>query len=148
VGAVIGMVLSGPIGHVARPGRAMLLCGAVWGAGIAGFGLVDHLWLAMLLLAVAGAGDATSVVFRTTMIQTATPDGQRGRVSAAEYVVGAGCPQLGNFRAGVVASATTPALSALIGGVATILGAAAIGVAVPGFRRYRTVRTVATTTAV
>ena len=148
VGGVIGMALSGPVGHVARPGRAMLVCGAVWGAGLAGFGLANQLWLAMLLLAVAGAGDATSVVFRTTMIQTATPDGQRGRVSAAEYVVGAGCPQLGNFRAGMVATATTPALSAVIGGVATILGAAAIGVAIPGFRRYRTVRTVDTTAAV
>jgi MFS family permease len=148
VGGVIGMVLSGPVGHVSRPGRAMLVCGAVWGAGIAGFGLAGHLWLAMLLLAVAGAGDATSVVFRTTMIQTATPDQQRGRVSAAEYVVGAGCPQLGNFRAGTIASLTTPAFSAFAGGIATVVGAAVIGLALPGFRRYATVRTVQTTTAV
>lgn len=148
IGGVIGMVLSGPVGHVSRQGRAMLVCGAVWGAGIAGFGLADHLWLAMLLLAVAGVGDATSVVLRTTMIQLATPDAQRGRVSAAEYVVGAGCPQLGNFRAGTVASLTTPAISAVAGGLATIAGAAVIGLALPAFRRYQAVRTVQTTAAV
>lgn len=148
IGGVLGMVLSGHVGHTSRQGRAMLICGGVWGAGIAGFGLAGQLWLAMLLLAVAGAGDATSVVFRTTMIQTATPDGQRGRVSAAEYVVGAGCPQLGNFRAGTVASLTTPAISAVAGGVATIVGAALIGIALPAFRRYQAVRTPRTTAAV
>jgi MFS family permease len=147
VGGVIGMILSGPVGHVSRPGRAMLLWGAVWGAGIAGFGLSDHLWSAMLLLAVAGVGDALSVVFRTTMIQTATPDAQRGRVSAAEYVVGAGCPQLGNFRAGVVASLTTPGISAFAGGLATVAGAVVIGLALPTFRRYQAVRTAETTAA-
>lgn len=137
IGGVLGMALSGPVGHVARPGRAMLVSGAVWGGGIAGFELAGNPWLGIGALVVAGVADAVSVVFRTTMIQLATPDGQRGRVSAAEYVVGAACPQLGNFRAGAVASLTSPALSAIGGGIATIAGAAAIGLALPVFTRYR-----------
>jgi MFS family permease len=137
IGGVLGSALSGPVGHVSRQGRAMLVAGAVWGAGIAGFGLAGNLWLAIALLAVAGAADALSVVFRTTMIQVATPDGQRGRVSAAEYVVGAGCPQLGNFRAGAVGSLTTPAISAVSGGIATVVGSALIGLAMPAFAGYR-----------
>jgi MFS family permease len=137
VGGVVGSALSGPVGHVSRQGRAMLVAGAVWGAGIAGFGLAGSLWSAILLLAVAGAADALSVVFRTTMIQVATPDGQRGRISAAEYVVGASCPQLGNFRAGAVGSLTTPVISAVSGGVATVIGSALIGLAMPAFTRYR-----------
>jgi MFS family permease len=137
VGGVLGAALSGPVGHVSRQGRAMLVAGAIWGAGIAGFGLAHSLWLALLLLAVAGAADAVSVVFRTTMIQLATPDGQRGRISAAESVVGVGCPQLGNFRAGTIGSLTSPSVSAFSGGVATIVGAAVIGFALPAFTRYR-----------
>jgi MFS family permease len=137
IGGVLGSALSGPVGHVSRQGRAMLVAGAVWGAGIAGFGLAGNLWLAIALLAIAGAADALSVVFRTTMIQVATPDGQRGRVSAAEYVVGAGCPQLGNFRAGAVGSLTTPAISAVSGGIATVVGSALIGLAMPAFAGYR-----------
>lgn len=141
VGGVLGMALSGPVRHVSRQGRAMLLAGAVWGAGIAGFGLTRAFWLALLLLAVAGAADSISVVFRTTMIQLAAPDEQRGRVSAADFVIGVGCPQLGNFRAGVVGSLTTPAISAVSGGLATIVGAAVIGIALPGFSRYRAAKT-------
>jgi MFS family permease len=138
VGGVLGMTLSGPVGRVARPGRAMLVAGAVWGAGIAGFGLARTLWLAMLLLAVAGAADSISVVFRTTMIQLAAPDEQRGRVSAADFVIGVGGPQVGNFRAGLVGSLTTPSISAVGGGIATVVAAGVIGLALPGFSRYRT----------
>jgi MFS family permease len=137
IGGVIGAGLSGPVGHVSRQGRAMLVAGAVWGAGIAGFGLARTLWLAVALLALAGAADAVGVVFRTTMIQLATPDEYRGRVSAAEYVVGIGCPQLGNFRAGAVGSLTSPAVSAVSGGVATVIGSALIGLLLPAFARQR-----------
>ncbi|HEX5401908.1 MAG TPA: MFS transporter [Pseudonocardiaceae bacterium] len=147
IGGVIGMALSGRVVHVARQGRAMLIAGSIWGAGIAGFGLAHNLWLALLMLAIAGAADSTSVVFRTTMIQLATPDGQRGRVSAAESVVGVGCPQLGNFRAGAIGSLTSPAVSAFSGGIGTIIGAAVIGMALPAFTRYRATDREASTVA-
>jgi predicted MFS family arabinose efflux permease len=137
VGGVLGSALSGPVSHVARPGRAMLLCVLVWGLGLTGFGLVDGLALTLACLAVAGVGDVLAVVFRTSVIQLAVPDEFRGRTSAAEFVVGGGAPQLGNFRAGVLASLTTPGTSAVIGGLSSLVGAAVIAVAIPALPRYR-----------
>jgi MFS family permease len=136
-GGILGSALSGPIGRVSRQGRAMLVAVAVWGAALAGFGLVDGLAATLALLAVAGVADVSSVVLRTTVIQVATPDEYRGRVSAAEYVVGAACPELGNFRAGAVASLTSPGFSAVSGGLACVAGAGLIAAAVPSLIRYR-----------
>jgi MFS family permease len=137
IGGILGSLLSGPVGRVSRQGRAMLLLTVVWGVGIAGFGLVTALWAAVAMLALAGAADPLLVVFRSTMVQVITPDEYRGRVSAVDYVVGASCPQLGNFRAGVLAGLTTPGISAVIGGLSTLLGAAVIRLTVPAFAEYR-----------
>jgi MFS family permease len=137
VGGLIGSALSGPVGHVARQGRTMLVAVGVWGAGVGAFGLARSLWLALALLILAGAADVVSVVLRTTIVQVATPDRYRGRTSATEYVVGAACPQLGNFRAGAVASLTSPGVSAISGGLATIIGAGVIALAIPALTRYR-----------
>ncbi len=57
-------------------------------------------------LVVAGVADVISVVLRSTIIQLATPDNYRGRINAAEIIVGGSVPQLGNFRAGAVAQAS------------------------------------------
>lgn len=137
VGGVLGSSLSGPVGRVERQGRGMLVAGAVWGASIAGFGLVHGLALSLMLLTLAGAADVTSVVLRTTIIQVGTPDAYLGRTNAAQYVVGTACPQLGNFRAGVVASATSPGLSATFGGLASVIGTGVIALAIPALTRYR-----------
>jgi hypothetical protein len=100
---------------------------------------VDGLAASLALLAVAGVADVSSVVLRTTVIQLATPDAYRGRISAAEYVVGAACPELGNFRAGAVASLTSPAVSAVTGGLACVAGAGVLALVMPAFVRYRAV---------
>jgi MFS family permease len=137
-GGLLGSALSGPAGRVSRKTRAMLFTVAVWGAAIAGFGLARVLWLALLMLVLAGAADTTTVIFRGSVVQTTTPDRLRGRVTAVDYVVGAGLPRLGNFEAGAVASLTSPAFSAVSGGLATILGAALIRLAFPAVARHDT----------
>lgn len=137
IGGLLGSALSGPVGRVSRRGLGMLVANTIWGAALAAFGVAGRLWLALLMLAVAGAADVTGVIFRTAIVQLATPDRYRGRVSATEHVVGVACPQLGNFRAGAVAALTSPVVSAVSGGLATIVGAAAIGLALPSFARYR-----------
>jgi len=71
------------------------------------------------------------VIFRGSVVQAATPDRFRGRVMAVDYVVGAGVPRLGNFEAGAVASLTSPAISAISGGLGTIAGALLIRLAFP-----------------
>jgi MFS family permease len=137
VGGIVGSALSGPVGRISRQGRGMLIAGSVWGAALAGFGLVHGLAATLGCLALAGVADVSSVVLRTTLVQVATPDAYRGRISAAEFVVGAACPQLGSFRAGVVGSWSTPGISAISGGLACIAGSGLIALALPAFVRYR-----------
>jgi MFS family permease len=137
VGGLLGSILSGPVKHVVHPGRAMLITGAIWGAALAGFGVVHSLSASLTFLAVAGAADVLSVVFRTTIVQLATPDSMRGRVSSTEFVVGAAFPELGNFRAGLIAGPTAPAFSAVIGGIAAVVGTGLIALTSPTFLRYR-----------
>ena len=137
VGGLVSVAFSGPIKHVTRQGRAMLVAVAIWGAAFAGFAVAPGLWLTLGLLAVAGAADTFTVVFRGAIVQTATPDAFRGRVTAADYVVGAGGGQLGNVEAGALGSLTSPVISALTGGLVTVVGALVIGLALPAFVRYR-----------
>jgi MFS family permease len=138
VGGILGSAFSDPLARIARPGAAMLVAGAIWGAGLTGFGLAHGLWPAIVMLVVAGGADVSSVILRTTLIQTITPDRYRGRTSAAEYVVGAACPLLGNFRAGTVGSLTSPTVAAVSGGLTTVAGAALIALTLPALVRYRT----------
>jgi MFS family permease len=137
VGGILAASLSGPVRHVRRQGAAMLIAVSVWGGGLTGFGLADSLWLSLLMLAVAGAADAISVIFRTAIVQTVTPDGYRGRTSAAEYVVGAACPELGNVRAGAVGSLTSPTVSAVSGGASVIAAALLLALSFRPLTRYR-----------
>jgi MFS family permease len=137
IGGIIGTVFSGPLGRVRRPGFGMLISVAVWGSALAGFGLARDFATTMACLIVAGVADVTSVVLRSTIIQLATPDRYRGRVNAAEIMVGGNIPQLGNFRAGLVAQATSPGFSATVGGVMAAVGAVVIGLTWPALAGYR-----------
>jgi MFS family permease len=137
VGGLISAMLSGPVKHISRQGWAMLCAVSVWGAAFAGFAVVPNLWLTLSMLGVAGAADTFTVVFRGTIVQQSTPDELRGRVTAADYIVGAGGGQIGNLEAGALGSLTSPTVSALSGGLATIAGAVVIGMALPAFTRYR-----------
>jgi MFS family permease len=137
VGGLASAALSGPVGRVSRQGRAMLVAVAVWGAAFAGFAVAPGLWLTLGLLAVAGAADTFTVVFRGAIVTALSPDQLRGRVMAADYVIGAGGGQLGNLEAGALGSLTSPTISALAGGLATIAGAVVIALALPAFTRYR-----------
>ena len=137
LGGLVSAALSGPLRHVGRPGRAMLAAVAVWGAAFAGFAVARGLGLTLTLLVVAGAADTFTVVFRQSILQAVTPDRLRGRVLAADYVVGAGGSQLGNLEAGALGSLTTPVISALAGGLVTVAGALVIGLSLPAFRRFR-----------
>jgi MFS family permease len=136
VGALMVTVLGGWLPGVRRLGLAVLLAVVVWGAAIAAFGLVRALWPALILLAVAGAADSVSAVFRASILQLTTPDAMRGRMSGVYTIVVAGGPRLGDLEAGAVATAFTPAVSVVSGGLACLAGVALLALAVPGFARY------------
>ena len=136
-GGMITAVFSGPLKHMARQGSAMLVAVSIWGAAFGAFAVAHSLWLTLLSLSVAGAADTITVVVRGTLVSVLTPAEFRGRVMAADFVVGAGGGQLGSLEAGAVGSLTTPVISALSGGLLVIAGSVAIALAVPEFRRYR-----------
>jgi MFS family permease len=138
VGALLGAVTGGWFRRVRRQGAAVLWAVAAWGVGMAAFGVVGaNLWLGLFFLAVAGAADVVSAVFRGTILQLAVPDSLRGRLSGINYLVVAGGPRLGDLEAGLVASAFSPTVSVVSGGLLCIVGAAGIGALFPALRRYR-----------
>ncbi|MFE0462649.1 MFS transporter [Kitasatospora sp. NPDC058965] len=137
VGALTGALFSGWISRVHRHGLAVLAAVAAWGLSIAAFGLTaHHLWIGLLLLAVAGCADTVSMIFRNTMMQVAAPDEMRGRLQGIFIVVVAGGPRLGDFESGTVAALTTPTLSVITGGLACIAAVLLLAARRPAFLRY------------
>ncbi|MQY32341.1 Enterobactin exporter EntS [Streptomyces sp. RB17] len=134
VGGVTATALSGAVTRLGRPGPVMLGAAAVWGAALVLFGLMTNPWLGLALLAVAGAGDATSVVSRSTIVQTRTPDALLGRVTAAEQIVGQAGPSLGNVRGGLVAGWTSGVTSLVTGGLLCLLAVGAVAATTPELR--------------
>jgi MFS family permease len=137
VGGLVSSAFTGPVGRAARQGTVMLATVAIWGAAFAGFALARPLWLVLSLLALAGAADTVTVVLRGTIVQNVTTEEFRGRVTAAEYVVGAGGDSLGGLESGTVGSLTSPTIGALSGGIMTVVLAGVIALAIPSFARYR-----------
>jgi ENTS family enterobactin (siderophore) exporter len=151
VGSILAGVLSGPLGHVHRQGLAVLVSVAAWGVSVVGFGAVLVLaggrpptgagatwllWPATACLAAAGAADAVSSVFRTTILQAATPDAMRGRLQGVFIVVVAGGPRLGDVVLGAGAEVSTEAVAAVVGGLACIVVVLLLARAQPAFARY------------
>ncbi|GLX18656.1 MFS transporter [Streptomyces lavendulae] len=136
VGALLGGLFSGWQARIQRHGLAILLSVAAWGLAIAVFGLTRNLWLGLLFLALAGCADTISMVFRSTMMQTATPDGMRGRLQGVFIVVVAGGPRLGDFLAGTVADLTSPTVAITGGGLACVLLLALLAARWRSFARY------------
>ena len=95
-GALVGAVFTGWVSGIRRQGRAVIVAVVVWGAAISAFGLVPWLPVALVCLAIAGAADVVSAVFRNTILQTTVPDALRGRLSAVHIAVVTGGPRLGD----------------------------------------------------
>jgi MFS family permease len=138
IGAVAGGLLSGWIGRVRRQGVALVASIVVWGLAVAAAGLAHALWLAVTLLAIGGAADLVSAVFRQSMLQTYAPDEMRGRLQGVFTVVVAGGPRLGDMRAGGTAAVVGATASWVGGGLACAILVAAVGLLVPALLRYDT----------
>ena len=136
IGAVLAGLSSGWIGRVRRQGVALTIAIVAWGGAVALSGLAHQLWLAVVLLAVAGAADLISAVYRQTILQTYAPDEMRGRMQGVFIAVVAGGPRLGDVRSGGMAAVTGPTVSWVGGGVACMVVVAIAGVAVRSFWRY------------
>jgi len=137
-GALVGALFTGWVGKVRRQGLAVIVSVLAWGAAVALFGFVPWLPLGLALLAVAGAADVISAVFRNTILQSSVPDHLRGRLSSVHVAVVTGGPLVGDAEAGAVAALTTPRISVVSGGVACILGVLGVMRWAPELLRYDT----------
>jgi MFS family permease len=138
IGSVVAGMSGGWIGRVRRQGRALTYAVVAWGTAVAVSGLAHQLWLVVLLLAVAGAADLVSAVYRQTILQTYAPDQMRGRMQGVFIAVVAGGPRLGDVRAGGTAAATNPTFSWVAGGVACAVLVLVVAPLVRPFWHYDT----------
>ena len=115
-GALVGSLFTGWCSRVRRQGRAIAACVVVWGATIALFGVVPVLWIGLTLLALAGAADVVSAVFRQAVQQRTVPEHLQGRLSGTFFAVVAGGPRLGDAETGVAAAIGGPQFAVWSGG--------------------------------
>jgi MFS family permease len=104
-----------------RVGLRMFQSVIVFGLATIVFALSRELWLSVLALAVMGAADNISVIIRLSLVQLATPDEMRGRVSAINFLFVNASNQLGEFRSGVTAALFGTVPATLIGGIGSVL---------------------------
>ncbi|WP_308491391.1 MFS transporter [Microbacterium terrisoli] len=156
-GTLLSSVFSGPIGRVRHHGLGIQRAVTAYGAAIAAFGLVlvaaavgwfapahvDEssanivlICAAAVLLALSGAADNISSIYRNTMMQAAVPDAMRGRLQGIFIVVVAGGPRVGALYAGALATFTTLWFPPLLGGLIVIALVATFARMHPRFREY------------
>jgi MFS family permease len=136
VGAFVISVFSGWALQVKRHGAAIVYSASVWGIAIIIFGVMKNMYVALIFLAVAGAADAVSGMFRTTMWNQTIPHHLRGRLASIEMISYMSGPLLGNAEAGFVAHWAGVPFSIISGGVLCIVGVIVLTVFLPNFWRY------------
>lgn len=136
-GAVIGATALTTLAHrVRRPGWPLLGALAIYGLATVGLGLSRTLPVAFLALAAIGLADTVGMAFRSQILQLATPNALRGRVTAAEQLFTGGGPQAGQIEAGAVAARFGAPMAVVSGGIACVISVALIAWLVPSIRRY------------
>ncbi len=116
---VIGLLLT----QISAPrymGPTLFFSLAVFGLSISVFSLSETFWISLVALAIYGAADMVSVYVRQTLVQIATPDAMRGRVSAVNGISINASNELGDFRAGVMAGGIGTVPAVLLGGITTV----------------------------
>jgi len=101
-------------------GRVLLFAVAGFGLCVIGFGLSHHFWLSALILLFYGAFDGVSVVVRSTILQLATPEEMRGRVSSINGIFISSSNELGAFYAGTMAKWLGLVPAVVLGGFAVL----------------------------
>jgi MFS family permease len=128
------------LGLAVRPieraaGIKMFVGVAVFGLATIAFGLSRSFTMSLVSLALIGASDMVSVFVRSALVQLATPDAMRGRVSAVNMVFIGASNELGEFESGLTAQwfGTVPAV--IVGGVGTLVVVAICAWRFPALRR-------------
>jgi MFS family permease len=136
-GALVVAVVMSLFGEVKRAGIWIFIGVGVYGVCTCLFAVSELFWFSVLLLVGAGAGDMISSILRGTINQLSTPDALRGRMASINSIFTSSGPQLGQFESGVVAAWLGTELSALTGGLATLIILSGVTVWFPGIRRFQ-----------
>jgi len=118
-----------------KAGRTMFVCVFLFGLATLVFGVSRSFALSLAALVLAGAADMVSVIIRSTLIQTRTPDEMRGRVGAVNLVFIGASNELGEFESGVMAAWLGPLLAVVLGGIGTCAVVVAWALLFPALRR-------------
>ncbi len=138
LGAVLtSAVMVRAVDAITHRGRVLVWAVMVYGIATAVFGISTSFWLTFICLAITGAADTVSMIFRNLIRQLETPDYMRGRMIGVNMVFFMGGPQLGELEAGLVANWLGPVVSVVSGGVGCILATAWIAGRTPALRHYR-----------
>ncbi|HUS17040.1 MAG TPA: MFS transporter, partial [Chloroflexia bacterium] len=116
-------------------GRTLLLVVAGFGLATIAFGLSRSFFFSLAMLALLGGLDNVSVVIRSTLLLTRTPDAVRGRVNSVHSVFVGISNELGAFESGLAAALLTTVGAVVAGGIGTLLVVAAIAFHWPQLRR-------------
>ena len=136
IGSVIVTLTSGWIKNYHHHGRAVFLAALGWGAAITLAGTTDSLFLILLFLAIAGASDMVSALFRGAIWNQSIPDELRGRLAGIELLSYSVGPLGGQMRAGTFAAVTNLRTSVISGGLLCIGFVTIAAAALPKFRKY------------
>jgi MFS family permease len=136
VGSIVVTLTSGWTKNVRYYGRAIMWAAAGWGAAIALAGATQYLVLVLLFLALAGASDMVSALFRSAMWNQTIPDNLRGRLAGIELLSYSLGPLAGQMRAASMAAAFTLTFSVTAGGVICMICVALLASFFPILRKF------------
>jgi MFS family permease len=123
-----------------RAGVALFSCVALFGVSMIAFALSRSFVLSVAILAFSGAVDNVSIVVRSTLLQTFTPEAMLGRVSAVNQIFIGSSNEIGAFESGVAASLLGTVPSVVFGGVMTLVVVAITAWRIPELLRMREIR--------
>ncbi|GCE17685.1 MFS transporter [Dictyobacter kobayashii] len=121
-------------------GPTLLIAVAGFGIATIVFGLSHSFWLSLAMLFLLGGLDDVSVVIRSSLLLTRTPNEMRGRVSAVNSLFIGASNELGGFESGLTAQLFGPFLSVVGGGIGTVLVVICVALFWPEMRRLGTLR--------
>ncbi|MFF0768688.1 MFS transporter [Nonomuraea wenchangensis] len=136
IGALIASLTGAWAARVQRHGLGVIIAAALWGAAVALAALAPNIWIVVVCMALAGAADMVSGIFRSTMWNQTIPSELRGRLAGIELLSYASGPMLGNARASLMANLGGVRFSLGAGGLLCVGAVLALAAALPSFRRY------------
>jgi MFS family permease len=135
-GSLIATATSGWTARVNHHGRAVVIAAVAWGAAITVAGMARSVWLVLVMLAIAGAADLISGLFRSVIWNQTIPDERRGRLAGIEMLSYSLGPLGGETRAGLVADFTSVRTAIVSGGLMCAAGVTVVAMWLRDFWRY------------